>query len=109
MTSPFSKDPDHLDEAFAALERDLLDPDGPRISTMRSSDKFAIVAYSPADEFALRRHVLRLTTRLAAGGWVVLPISLHALLMERLNALPADEFEEIANLEAHAAGGGHLD
>jgi hypothetical protein len=109
MTSPFTKDPGHLEEAFAALERDLLDPDGPRISTMRSSDKFAIVPYSPADEFALRRHVLRLTTSLAARGWVVLPISLHALLMDRLHGLPPDELEEIAALEAHAAGRGDLD
>jgi hypothetical protein len=109
MSSPFTKDPGHLDEAFAALERDLLDPDGPRISTMRSSDKFAIVPYSPADEFALRRHVLTLTSKLAARGWVVLPISLHALLLDRLHALPPDEIEEIAALEERAAARGDLD
>ncbi len=109
MTSPFTKDPGQLEEAFAALERDLLDPDGPRISTMRSSDQFAIVPYAPADEFALRRHVLTLTTKLAARGWVVLPISLHALLLDRLQALPPDAFEEIAQLEEHAARRGDLD
>lgn len=109
MSSPYAKDPGRLDEAFAALECDLVDPDGPRISTMRSTDQFAIVPYSPADEFALRRHVLTLTTRLAANGWVVLPISLHALLMDRLAALPPEEFEEIARLEERAAGRGDLD
>lgn len=109
MTSPFAKNPGQLEEAFAALERDLLDPDGPRISTMRSSDKFAIVPYSPADEFALRRHVLQLTSKLAASGWVVLPISLHALLLDRLKALPEEEFEDIANLETRASERGDLD
>ena len=109
MTSPFTKDPTRLDEAFAALERDLLDVDGPRISTMRSTDKFAIVPYAPADEYALRRHVLQLGSRLAAAGWVVIPISLHALLLDRLKALPEDEFEEIADLEARAADRGDLD
>lgn len=109
MTSPFTKDPRHLDEAFAALERDLLDADGPRVSTMRSSDKFAIVPYSPADEYALRRHVQQLTSKLAAGGWVVIPISLHALLLDRLTALPEDEFEEIVALELRAASRGDLD
>jgi hypothetical protein len=109
MTSPFTKDPGHLEEAFAALERDLLDPDGPRISTMRSSDKFAIVPYSPADEFALRRQVLQLTSKLAASGWVVLPISLHALLMDRLKALPEEEFEDIVSLETRASERGDLD
>lgn len=109
MSSPFTKEPTGLDAAFEALERDLLDADGPRISTMRSTDKFAIVPYSPADEFALRRHVLQLTSKLAAGGWVVIPISLHALLMQRLAALPADEFDEIADLEARAIGRDDLD
>lgn len=109
MTSPFAKNPGQLEDAFAALERDLLDPDGPRISTMRSSDKFAIVPYSPADEFALRRHVLQLTSKLAASGWVVLPISLHALLMDRLKALPEEEFEDIASLETRASERGDLD
>lgn len=109
MSSPYAKDPTRLEDAFTALEADLLDADGPRISTMRSSDKFAIVPYSPADEFALRRHVLQLTSKLTAGGWVVFQISLHALLMDRLKALPADEFDEIADLEVRAASRGDLE
>lgn len=109
MSSPYTKDPTRLDEAFAALEADLLDADGPRISTMRSSDKFAIVPYSPADEFALRRHALQLTSKLAAGGWVVVQISLHALFMDRLSALPPEEYKEIVDLEERAAGRNDLD
>jgi hypothetical protein len=108
LSSPFTRDPTRLDAAFAALERDLLDDDGPRISTMRSSDKFAIVPYSPADEFTLRRHVLRLTSKLTAGGWVVIPISLHELLVRRLDQLAPDEFEEIATLEERATSKGDL-
>ena len=49
MTLPlFHQTP--LQEAFAALRRDLIQEDGPRISTMRNY-RFAIVQYQPADEF----------------------------------------------------------
>lgn len=43
-----------LQEGFAALRRDLIQEDGPRISTMRNY-RFAIVQYDPADEFMLRQ------------------------------------------------------
>ena len=49
----------HLQEAFAALRRDLIHEDGPRISTMRNY-RFAIVQYDPADEFELRGEVQQL-------------------------------------------------
>lgn len=39
-----------LQEAFAALRGDLIQEDGPRISTMRNY-RFAIVQYDPSDEF----------------------------------------------------------
>ena len=107
--SAFTRDPARLEAAFAALERDLLDADGPRLSTMRSSDQFAIVPYAPADEFALRRHAAALTHQLEARGWRVIPVSLHALFMARLDALPADELDEIAALEQRAARRGDLD
>lgn len=106
MSSPYTHDPGRLDEAFRALTADLLDPDGPRLSTMRSSDKFAIVPYSPADELALRRHALQLTSRLAAAGWRVISLSLHELFLEILQELPEDEREEIEGLEARAVGRG---
>ena len=48
-----------LHEAFAALRRDLIHEDGPRISTMRNY-RFAIVQYHPAEEFELRAEVRKL-------------------------------------------------
>jgi hypothetical protein len=108
-TSPYASDLGLLARAFEALEADLLDPAGPRVSTMRSSDQFAIVPYSPADEFACRQHAQRLTARLSAAGWVVVPVSLHELLMKRLAQLPPDELEEIEALEARSVRRGDLE
>ena len=68
-----------LQEAFAALKRDLIYEDGPRISTMRNY-RFAIVQYAPADEFRLRREVQRLSADLIANGWIVLLLDLQKIL-----------------------------
>jgi hypothetical protein len=76
---------DSLDEAVAALRRDLLADDGPRISTMRNY-RFAILPYRPQEELKLRQHMRRLTDDLRAAGWAVLPISLQKLLLDRLRA-----------------------
>ena len=55
MTLPlFRQTP--LQETFAALRRDLIEENGPRISTMRNY-RFAIVQYRPEDEFMLRGEV----------------------------------------------------
>ena len=75
-----------LDEAIAALKKDLVADGGPQISTMRNY-RFAIVPYRPADEFKLRQHVRILADELKAAGWNVLTISLHTLLMNRIRAL----------------------
>ncbi len=72
-----------LDEAVAALRRDLLADDGPQISTMRNY-RFAILPYRPKDEFKLRQLMRRLTDELRAEGWGVLPISLQKLLLDRV-------------------------
>ena len=64
-----------LDEAFVALRKDLLNENGPQISTMRNY-RFAIVPYSPRDEFKLRGKVQGLVSELTSGGWVVLTLSL---------------------------------
>ena len=61
-----------LDEAMAALKRDLLSEEGPRISTMRNY-RFAILPYLPNEEFKLRHHMLRLTEELRAEGWACCP------------------------------------
>ena len=74
-----------LDEALAALKKDLMFEDGPQISTMRNY-RFAILPYLPSEEFKLRSRILRLTEELRADGWAVLPISLQKLLLERIRA-----------------------
>jgi hypothetical protein len=74
-----------LDEAMAALKRDLVAEDGPQISTMRNY-RFAILPYLPSEEFKLRGKMLRLSEELRADGWAVLTISLQKLLLDRIRA-----------------------
>ena len=91
-----------LDEAFAALRQDLVHPDGPRISTMRNY-RYAIVPYDPADEFKLRTNVQRLCGSLTAAGWVVLTLSLHKLLLQRVRALGDELVGRLIAAERSAA------
>lgn len=86
MTLPLFFESSDLDEAVAALTRDLLAEGGPQISTMRNY-RFAILPYRPHDEFKLRQRVRRLIDALKAEGWGVLSISLQKLLLERVRAL----------------------
>ncbi|MBR8839458.1 MAG: DUF1788 domain-containing protein [Stigonema ocellatum SAG 48.90 = DSM 106950] len=72
-----------LDNAIASLKNDLLDPTGPKISTMRNY-RFAILHYDPRQEFKLRDRIRRLTDDLKSQGWNVLLISLHRLFLDRL-------------------------
>lgn len=95
MTEPLFRS---LDEGVAALERDLLAPDGPHISTMRNY-RFAILPYRPHDEFKLRGHIRRLTDRLVAEGWSVLPISLQKLLLDRIRATGDANVEALISRE----------
>ena len=85
MTDPLFQRTE-LDRTIASLKADLLDGDGPRISTMRNH-RFAIVPYPPEDEYRLRQHVHRLTTELRHEGWVALSISLQKLLLQRIRAM----------------------
>ena len=87
-----------LDEAFAALRRDLIHEDGPRISTMRNY-RFAIVPYPPRDEFKLRAHVQKLVGELRASGWVVLTLSLEKLLLDRVRRLGDDVLKRMIEIE----------
>ena len=79
-----------LSEAVAALRSDLIQPDGPRISTMRNY-RFAILCYNPAEEFQLRGEIGRLGDELRDSGWFVLSINLQRLLLDRIRA-EGDEF-----------------
>lgn len=78
-----------LDDAFKGLRDDLLHEDGPRISTMRNY-RYAIVPYDPTDEFRLRDHTRRLVGDMVTGGWAVLSLSLHRLLLDRVRRLGPD-------------------
>ncbi len=100
MPDLFHRSP--LQEAFAALRRDLIHEDGPRISTMRNY-RFAIVQYDPAVEFGLRAEVRRLTADLVAHGWVVQSISLQRLLLDRVRALGEETIEWIIESEREFA------
>lgn len=74
-----------LQQAFADLRRDLIDENGPRISTMRNY-RFAIVQYTPDEEFKARAETQRLTSELSSSGWQVILLDLHRLLMARIHA-----------------------
>ncbi len=90
-------------ESLAALRRDLIQDDGPRISTMRNY-RFAIVNYAPRDEFKLRGEVRRLSAELVASGWMVLTIDLQKLLLDRVRAQGSDWAERVIRMERQTAG-----
>lgn len=92
-----------LQEGFAALRRDLIHENGPRISTMRNY-RFAIMQYPPSDEFDLRGEVQRLTADLVAIGWQVISISLQALLLDRIRAQGPEWIERVTQMEERMAG-----
>ncbi len=92
-----------LEKAFAALRRDLIHPDGPRISTMRNY-RFAIVQYEPEKELKLRREVQRLSDDLRTHGWMVLAIDLQQLLFERIRAQGSDWAQRVVRMEQQSAG-----
>lgn len=102
MTLPlFQQTP--LQEAFAALRRDLIHEDGPRISTMRNY-RFAIVQYDPSDEFKLRGEVQRLSSELMANGWMVLSLNLQKLLLDRVRAQGDEWVKRVIQMEERMAG-----
>lgn len=90
-------------EAFAALRRDLIHENGPRISTMRNY-RFAIMQYAPKEEFELRGEVQRLTADLVANGWMVMSISLQKVLLDRVRAQGPEWVDRVAQMEERMAG-----
>ena len=90
------------EEAFAALRRDLIHEDGPRISTMRNY-RFAIVQYEPKHEFMLRAEVQRLSSDLVANGWMVLSINLQKLLFDRVRQQGAEWVARVGEMERRMA------
>ncbi|HUE95378.1 MAG TPA: DUF1788 domain-containing protein [Longimicrobiaceae bacterium] len=100
MDSLFPDTPLH--RGFEALRRDLIHEEGPRISTMRNY-RFAIVQYKPDQEFEVRGLVQQLTSDLIANGWVVLPLDLDRLLLERIRAQGEGWLERVIGMEQHLA------
>ena len=92
-----------LQEGFAALRRDLIHEEGPRISTMRNY-RFAIVQYAPREEFELRAEVRKLSTELIANGWVVFSINLQRLLLDRVRAEGEVWVSRVIEMERKTAG-----
>ncbi|HQX52390.1 MAG TPA: DUF1788 domain-containing protein [Planctomycetaceae bacterium] len=96
----FSQSP--LQQAIHALRSDLIQDDGPRISTMRNY-RFAIVQYEPKDEFRLRREIRKLHSDLIANGWMVLSISLQKLLLDRVRAQGEEFLQHLIEREKRTA------
>jgi hypothetical protein len=92
-----------LQESFSALRRDLIQEDGPRISTMRNY-RFAIVQYDPRDEFDLRTEVRKLSSELIANGWIVFSINLQKLLLDRVRSQGEDWVRRVIEMERRTAG-----
>jgi hypothetical protein len=91
-----------LQEAFAALRRDLIHEEGPRISTMRNY-RFAILQYQPKDEFKLRVEVQRLSSDLVANGWMVLSLDLQKLLLDRVRSQGGAWASRVSEMERRMA------
>jgi len=94
-----------LREAFVALRSDLIQDDGPRISTMRNY-RFAIVQYDPGEEFRLRGEVQRLGADLVANGWMILSIDLQKLLFERVRGQGESWVDRVIEMEERMEGVG---
>lgn len=91
-----------LQDAFTALRNDLINEDGPKISTMRNY-RFALLQYLPREEFKLRREVQRLCQDLSQYGWVVLSINLQQLLLDRVRAQGQEWLESVTRMERMTA------
>ncbi len=87
-----------ISEAIAALRNDLIQDDGPRISTMRNY-RFAIFCYPPAEEFQLRKEIGVLSEDLRGSGWFVLSINLQKLLLDRIRAEGEEFADKVIRME----------
>ena len=87
-----------INRSIAALRSDLLDEQGPKISTMRNY-RFAILQYVPNHEFVLRDRIRGLTDELKGKGWSICSISLQQLLLDRLKQLEPRVLESWQRME----------
>jgi hypothetical protein len=65
--------------------------------------RFAIVQYDPRDEFKLRSAVQSLSTDLVANGWMVIPINLQQLLLDRVRAQGQEWMDKVIAMEERMA------
>jgi hypothetical protein len=65
--------------------------------------RFAIVQYSPENEYAIRTEVQRLVSELEAKGWFVLTIDLQKLLLDRIRSQPDNWSEKVIAMEKRMA------
>ena len=98
MSGPLFQQRGKVGEAFDALRRDLIHEDGPRISTMRNY-RFAIVQYKPEEEFELRGEVQRLSSELAANGWIVFSLDLQKILFDRISRQGEEWINRVVQME----------
>jgi len=75
----------NLKERVEELKRDLINENGPQISTM-GNFPFAIFQYDPAEEFRMREMIYDLIAELRQNGWRVKNISLIDLMLKRLES-----------------------
>jgi len=108
MTQPDRMKGTLLDRRIHSLKQDLLDDDGPKISTMRNY-RFAILPYEPEDEWKLRQKVSGLTEELRNRGWVVHTISLRNLMLKRIRETAGDNLERLIERERRLHEGGNSD
>lgn len=96
--------PSPLSRAVGALKKDLLDAEGPQISTVRNYN-FAILPYDPEDELTLRRAINELCEQLRDAGWNTGTIALHSLLLARLKAQGPQFIEALVAREKKLSAG----
>lgn len=94
--------PTELRRSIDALERDLLHPDGPAISTVRNYN-FAILPYPPDQELTLRAAIHDLSEKLRDHGWNTGTVPLHAVFLRRLRAQGDDFVEGMVRREKQLA------
>jgi hypothetical protein len=75
----------NLKEKVEELKRDLLNPNGPQISTMNNYS-FAILQYEPAEEFLMRELINELVDEMRQYGWKVKNVDLFDLMIKRLKS-----------------------
>lgn len=87
-----------LKERLKQLEKDLLDKDGPKVSTM-TNYPIALFVYLPQEELQLKYELNHLRDTLSAGNFSVKDISLLDCLLQKLKQTSEDDILYIIEQE----------